>query len=1458
MSGTDVLCSLLEILVSSEDKLIEAHSVERAVGPGQIGGSVTLDNNISIRSSDIVHHNEREAVLHLLAWRRMFSMRTHDNILSLFLREGGENSIPTPLHDVGTWRTPPDPIGTSKVRLLDSSIHVFAATFGLQDGHTQSESLKMLEAVYLQKQNEKTNRFNVNASLILESQGKVKPQEEDIPASNVIATILACLQALPLHESTHGTFVDRGPPWMERATSLLLRLLPSPSGIIRRGAAEGLSLLATLGVSEDAHTLQSTILHSLDEVMKGANNSTVNPKNPGEIITYAKAGSLLTLACVQRGAERMKKSEEERDALRSVSREVDNSDSDKTPVMIMMTRLLPSLATHKLEEDSIVTRTYALHSFGVLISNSIATDTSLSKDQVQIVWKAVESVETSFLSAWSAVVSDISKGREREKFGMEPAFLAVLLRLMTTLLPWLRDLKDIDRWLASRFSCYASAILEFSDNHPLIIFEGAVFFERLSKYKDLVGTMSSCVAMTDNVTATAMPFLVSVVQPSHSKVVATSALDFSGCQGPIDGARSVILCLKEMCSTSTSCDDSFTLGVGKVLFAYLHDRCGRRRFQHFPSFRSLALSRAVVSFFADYQMVETELIALLQAILKAQIAGREKKEKSFIILQWLLFSRCLASGDAKTSSNDVESDLSIPTVIETARMAARIDALQVLKYSNTPRWQLKCISANMAAIAMMMLLEIDEYSSVSESIFNLKAAESRCIEMLKKKDIAHGVEVHSQVAFHLEELIKMACSISTSTSNHSELPSVQISGLRLLVSLFHAFGRQPDPSNNDGTSILEQYSSQVISSVKHALNSETLVNESIPGTAFHRLFLAGCDALDVMISENLISDPVVMRRLLQPVLLTAEEVPFVQYPSENGNGSDALLMKSSRVTDDSRSYPLFKLSKLCFLAKTSMLIALGRINESDVIDGELSKEETGRAIHCLASAIDGFLLQEASEQEQSPSCSASLTYKNLADLDESVIETLVRSWPTLAASATLSIIKALKAADNNGEGRDDLKQWLGKLTPVLVSGLRHSLTSTCSLELPDSETAALVYATRLLVSEHEVVGKVICSTELGGLANLVTESIIFNALGLSDVKGEGITSSHPNILIEQSCGLIEDLCQHHCAIDVDASILTRSIVTPLVALQETRMTLFDNQLIISSCVRSSQSLLESRQEEEGRAEFEKASVQLVLALLNNDFGELNESTKTACLSLLRVCCGNSMMTREEWGKIATFTASKGLWDAWAVICASLPPGYGIKCSINAIKASLTDLQSGPRHTTSLVALRIALHAASAQDPSLICVVLQSVGYEILQLLKAHGIRILSGQGFDENRATVCAEAIKVNLMAYQYLISVSAEDESNSISFISALFEVLVENIRFNGLPNHSSGKAGADESIGRMCAQVFVHVARSSPIVFKSTMAVISQESRVVLEGAVRADMSGYAAPQKQKKKISLKGFVR
>ena len=97
-----------------------------------------------------------------------------------------------------------------------------------------------------------------------------KSKEDSVSAAVtiIIAVILSCLLSLPLHESTHNVPVGLGPQWMNKAKDLLLTLLPSASAIVRRAAAEGLALLATVGVTEDAHFLQSAVLHSIDALAR--------------------------------------------------------------------------------------------------------------------------------------------------------------------------------------------------------------------------------------------------------------------------------------------------------------------------------------------------------------------------------------------------------------------------------------------------------------------------------------------------------------------------------------------------------------------------------------------------------------------------------------------------------------------------------------------------------------------------------------------------------------------------------------------------------------------------------------------------------------------------------------------------------------------------------------------------------------------------------------------------------------------------------------------------------------------------------------------------------------------------------------------------------------------------------------------------------------------------------------
>jgi hypothetical protein len=197
--------------------------------------------------------------------------------------------------------------------------------------------------------------------------------------------------------------------------------------------------------------------------------------------------------------------------------------------------------------------------------------------------------------------------------------------------------------------------------------------------------------------------------------------------------------------------------------------------------------------------------------------------------------------------------------------------------------------------------------------------------------------------------------------------------------------------------------------------------------------------------------------------------------------------------------------------------------------------------------------------------------------------------------------------------------------------------------------------------------------------------------------------------------------------------------------------------------------------------------------------------------------------------------------------------YSLKKSLGHLKASCS------QHAKALAAFRNGLQSAISQTPTVVGTILQLVGYEIFQLFRFHGMNMCCESKASEGRLLVCAECVKLMMMTFQYLTSVVVE-ETKFVGFLVSLFSLLVECVSYTGIPNHPSEKSGADEKIGKMCAQVFVHIARTTPPIFKSTMTVVLPECRSTIEMAVRADMSGYAATSTGpiKKKLNLKGFVR
>jgi hypothetical protein len=425
----DVTCSILRSLVNREDMVLDALSFSRATGVGQVGGARYLEQDIIALTSEVAHHGERESVLYFLGSEPKHASDEKEvefrssQILGMFAYDGEKQKPPTPLHEVGTWHTPVNPSCSSKVRLVDAAIQAFSATFGLKNGKEQQTAMEMLETLAPPMYYQVARTMGVTATLA-EQDRRSKSKEDKSAVANIIAVLLSCLQTYPLHESTHNVPIGLGPPWMNKAKDLLLALLPDSSHVVRRAAAEGLALLATLGVTEDAHFLQSTVLHSLDEVMQG-NQPDGKPRPiPFEPVSAARAGSLHTLACIQRTAHHIQQKRSERSRGRGSGQtdKVENSE-DELPTFQMMTRVLPSITCHG-PRDLFMVRTYALHSFALLFAYSNRLDKkSLNAEDTHLLKKGVELVEDNFLAAWTVASFDCDRGNEVSTPGFYTSYL---------------------------------------------------------------------------------------------------------------------------------------------------------------------------------------------------------------------------------------------------------------------------------------------------------------------------------------------------------------------------------------------------------------------------------------------------------------------------------------------------------------------------------------------------------------------------------------------------------------------------------------------------------------------------------------------------------------------------------------------------------------------------------------------------------------------------------------------------------------------------------------------------------------------------------------------------------------------------------------------------------------------------------------------------------------------------
>ena len=387
-------CGLLAYLVNREDDIIDVRCPTRTSSLRQTGGNITIDDSLMTSTSEYINHSQREAVLHFIEIRNNIIERNRNSVTpigDLIAKNEDSDEPPTPLHEVGTWKEPPSTSKSTKARLMNAAIHVFAATFGLQGSHQQTTAIDMMEELVLSGGSDKSGL---------------------VTSTNIVATLLSCLRALPTHEGPGGGTMGTGPPWMTRSARLFLNQLQNPHSLVRRGAAEGLGLLVSVGVKCEVHTLQSSVMHSLEDMIQtSGGENTLQQKNTFDLSLQKKAGYLLSFGCIQRATSKLFSRNTRNRSLSSCSHDdtVSNISELSIPTMTMLTRLLPYTAIHTTDEDSFLTRTYALRSFCMILSYSklIADKEKNLEERRQILSKAIEVVENNLFGAWKSNATEI-------------------------------------------------------------------------------------------------------------------------------------------------------------------------------------------------------------------------------------------------------------------------------------------------------------------------------------------------------------------------------------------------------------------------------------------------------------------------------------------------------------------------------------------------------------------------------------------------------------------------------------------------------------------------------------------------------------------------------------------------------------------------------------------------------------------------------------------------------------------------------------------------------------------------------------------------------------------------------------------------------------------------------------------------------------------------------------------
>eukprot|EP00934_Nitzschia_sp_Nitz4_P002708 Nitzschia sp. Nitz4//scaffold42_size132992//119267//129070//NITZ4_003422-RA/size132992-processed-gene-0.49-mRNA-1//-1//CDS//3329551787//2698//frame0 len=1436
----EISCSLLRGLVSREDNILDATNGSRAVSVGQVGGSKDIDNDIVALTCEPASHLDREACIYsqkpAYDTQSSLSIFLESEALGLVAADTPKEKAPTALHEVGTWRRPAIPSCSAKVRLVDSSIQAFAATFTLKSSRDQQSALQILESLlpptHIHNQRSEARR------------GKAK--EEAAAAINVAAVLLCCLRALPILESTHNIPVNLGPSWMSKAKDVFLQILPSQSTEVRRAAAEGLGFLSTLGVREDARFLQSAVLHSLDEVMQGTQSQEAGKVLSLEAVSAGRSAAALALACMQRTAFRIGKERDRRARERGGSKP--KAADDFLPLFQILIKILPTIAIRS-SGGFLDVRAFGLHALGLLISYSNSPNLeSMSEQDHHLMLKIVELIEDNFLSAWTAASADYDHGTDAVKLSSEAPFVAVLLRMMTFVLPFLGHIEKADGYVASRFSRMATVAMDCAGCHPVVKAEVLAFYEVLTEHRYLLPVGGGGIKYDEHSVLCCLPMLMESIQPRRLPVHAVESSCPNGYASSSHTVlRAALKVVRRLSSAGVLVAEWSDLTMVALLYAALDEFVATQVFNGTMTSRNLAAPRETEPV---YGISDSIVMDLSDVMLGCVLQERQLSQRYLpVLLRYMLLARCVLIGTGAPEDDDDDDDdesrpvLTVAEVVRAAMRNASMDAAPVLGASKAVHWQTKALAVKIMAVALDETAKTQRDAVLSEtSVFNPSIAQQECKEACQQAANSGGPIPEPILSLHLGAVVTSACVTATATVDQAELLGLQWCAMGLLKSIIKYFGSIPDVEQ-PGTTILHDYIPQVSSAIKNALSAP---NES-SGISAGQLFLSGCETLKVFMKESVTSDIAVLKRMARPAVPTREHVSFFKM-----DGTAPQLENPSEL-----------------LVDVGRLWTVGNIY-SDVSDlmGIIEADNLSVGCNAAAMAIDGasILLSSGlslcgSKTKSCPDMThirAGIFVSDISELEGSLKLALAQRSASLGSTAVSLLATSLSSGP-----KADVEVWLKALVPFLFNGFRTFALS----RQEDKETVGWDDA-----SWYSSLNKddMACSC-LGGIASIastrellaidptwkteIESAILLIFTHIFDPVVTGI--SHSDISTEvlgATCSQLQRIFVCELFEVTEKSAVTLAILRTLQVIEEGRLQRSDATIdtIYSVCLTLLAGIIQRGSDTGALAKVTVASVLKVSATNKN----VTSSVKTGIRALFKVCVGLDTLSIDDRSKMAECAVSCHDWETWSAVV-KVEDGKFAKNSLNVFGKVLQNYEEPVQQVAAMATLRALLQESPPPNPltgRFVCYLL----VDVLSLFHKFGTLDAAGAP-KQHRTEVCSDGMKIALVALQQFVADGLSDEDMS-KFLLGLFGSFIGVIRFNGLPNHPSPRPGdSDPLIGRMCAQAITHIARVTPVAFKASMAQMGEQERAILELAVRAEMSGYAAaPAPAKKKLNLKSFTK